>query len=71
MTSLKRSIDGYKYWSSWLYFSPKGELVVIKSLESFSSMLYLAALRFVSKREGQIQGKFDERKFSNLTAHSA
>ena len=69
MTSLKRSVDGYKCWSWWLYFSPNGELVVLKTLESFSSMLYLAALRFVSKREAQIQGKFDERKFSNLTAH--
>ena len=44
--------------------------MVLKTLESFSSMLYLASLRFVSKREAQIQGKFDERKFSNLTAHS-
>ena len=33
--------------------------------------LYLALLRFVPKREGQMQSKFDEHKFFNITAHSA
>ena len=32
----------------------------LKTLESFSLMLYFAVLRFVSKREGQIQTRFDE-----------
>ena len=31
----------------------------------------LCFLRFVSKREGQIQLKFDEEKFFNIPAHSA
>ena len=34
-------------------------------------MLYFVFLRFVSKREEQIQSKFDEKQFFSLTAHSA
>ena len=58
-------MDGQKYWSWWLYFSSRRKPTTLKTLESFSQMLYFALLRQVSKREGQRQVSSDEWKFLN------
>ena len=48
-------MDVKKYWSWWLCFSSKRKPATLRTVESFSQMLYFALLRLVSKREGQIQ----------------
>ena len=53
------------------FISPqKRKPETLKTVESFSYMLHFALLRLVSKREGQIQSKFDESKFFNFDPHS-
>ena len=44
----------------WLYFSSRREPSVLKTGRRFPYMLYLALLRFFSKREGQIHSNFDK-----------
>ena len=55
-----------------LFLLKTGTCEAKNTFESLSFMLYFVLLsQFVSKREGQIESKFDEQKFINLTAHSA
>ena len=60
-----------QFRSWWLYFFSKRELTTLKTLVSFSQMLYFALLRFISKGNAQILSKLDEQKFSVLTPISA